>query len=162
MSSMILSDQKRMVNFPLVNASIVTQWLLLPVSDEYELSVKIVRGLGDSLLVAAAAPRSLGAGHEEECGEGRQPGHQHRDQDRRAASTDPEHLISPAFNVGRMSLFQETNVFNHKEANFLPFDLMIISRSVSSSTLKMVGYFDSMQEGCRARLPVFIFRLPNL
>ena len=122
-----------MVYLPLVNASIVTQWLLLPVSDEYELSVKIVRGLGDSLLVAAAAPRSLGAGHEEECGEGRQPGHQHRDQDRRAASTDPEHLISPAFNVGRMSLFQETNVFNHKEAKFLPFDLMIISRSVSSS-----------------------------
>ena len=109
-----------MVNLPFVNASIVTQWLLLPLPHEYELSVKIVRGLGDSLLVAAAARGSLGAGDEEECGEGRQPGHQHRDRDRRAASTDPEHLISPAYNVGRMSLFQETNVFNHKGAKYLP------------------------------------------
>ena len=72
---MILSDQKRMVNLPLVNASIVTQWLLFPLPHENELSVKIVRGLGDSLLVAAAARGSLGAGDEEECGEGRQPGH---------------------------------------------------------------------------------------
>ena len=72
---MILSNHKRMVNLPFVNASIVTQWLLFPLPHEYELSVKIVGGLGDSLLVAAAASGSLGAGDEEECGEGRQPGH---------------------------------------------------------------------------------------